>query len=136
TITECKLQSALQESEQRGEESKRQMIGLQAAAVLQTRYCDRVCGQLAAQEQKAGKKKSTRLVGDGLPRMLTGDVLFTQVVMHENAVEAESREKELKAKRRAERSEVLVQWKVEEIGRKERNKATKAVYEREKAEWE
>ncbi|KAG1724214.1 uncharacterized protein EDB91DRAFT_1062943, partial [Suillus paluster] len=136
TNTEHKLQAALQESERREEESKRQMIGLQAASVLQIRYCDKMRGQLAAQEDKAGRKKSTRLVGDGLPCMLTGDVFVAQVITHENAMEAEAREKELRAKRRAERSEELAHWKREEIERKEWNKATRAVYETQKAEWE
>ncbi|KAG2079588.1 hypothetical protein BD769DRAFT_1380450 [Suillus cothurnatus] len=111
TEAEHELQVALQESGQREEETKRQMIGLQAASVLQIQYCDRVHGQLAAQEEKAGRKKGTRLVGDGLPRMLTGDVFVAQVVTHENAMEAEAREKEMRAKRRAERSEELAHWK-------------------------
>jgi hypothetical protein len=136
TEAEHELQVALQESGQREEETKRQMIGLQAASVLQIQYCDRVRGQLAAQEEKAGRKKGTRLVGDGLPRMLTGDVFVAQVITHENAMEAEAREKEMRAKRRAERSEELAHWKREEIERKERNKATRANFEAQKLEWE
>ncbi|KAG2138039.1 uncharacterized protein EDB93DRAFT_1106411 [Suillus bovinus] len=123
TEAEHELQVALRESEQREEETKRQMIGLQAAS-------------LAAQEEKAGRKKGTRLVGDGLPRMLTGDVFVAQVITHENAMEAEARDKEMRAKRRAERSEELAHWKREEIERKERNKATRANFEAQKVEWE
>lgn len=103
------------------------MMGLQEASVLQIRYCDKMRGQLAAQEDKAGRKKSTRLVGDGLPCMLTGDVFVAQVIAHENGMEADAREKELRAKRRTERSEELARCKREEIDRKERNKATSAV---------
>ncbi|KAG1764982.1 hypothetical protein EDD22DRAFT_845579 [Suillus occidentalis] len=39
--------------------------------VLQIQYCNQVRGQLAAQEEKAGRKKGTRLIGDGLPRYHT-----------------------------------------------------------------
>ncbi|KAG1721217.1 hypothetical protein EDB19DRAFT_1646620 [Suillus lakei] len=115
TEAEHKLQVALQESGQHKEETKHQMIGLQAASVLQIQYCNQVHGQLAAQEEKAGRKKGTRLVGDGLPCMLTGDVFVAQVITHENAMEAEAREKEMRAKRRAEHSEELAHWKREEI---------------------
>ncbi|KAG0700691.1 hypothetical protein DFH29DRAFT_1000931 [Suillus ampliporus] len=101
----------------------------------QIRYCDRVCGQLAAQEDKAGRKRGTRLVGDGLPCILTGDVFVAQVITHENAMEAEAKEKEMRAKRRAEHSEELAQWKIEEIERKERNWTTRAIFEAQKAEW-
>ncbi|KAG2352005.1 hypothetical protein BDR07DRAFT_1384976 [Suillus spraguei] len=111
TKAEHELQVALLESEQHEEKSKHQMIGLQAASVL----------QLAAREDKAGRKKGTRLIGDGLPRMLTGDVFVAQVITHENAMEAEAREKETRAKRRAECSEELTHWKTEEIEWKERN---------------
>ncbi|KAG1835927.1 hypothetical protein DFJ58DRAFT_670170 [Suillus subalutaceus] len=119
TKAEHELQVALLESEQCEEESKHRMIGLQAASVLQVRYCDRVRGQLAVQEDKMGRKKGTRLIGDGLPRMLTGDVFVAQVITHENAMEAEAREKEIRAKRRAEHSEELAHWKTEEIEQKE-----------------
>ncbi|KAG2087996.1 uncharacterized protein F5147DRAFT_527855, partial [Suillus discolor] len=136
TKAEHKLQVALLESERCEEESKHQMIGLQRASVLQIRYCDRVRGQLAAQEDKAGRKKGTRFVGDGLPCMLTGDAFVAQVITYENAMEVEAREKEMRAKRRAEHSEELAHWKMEEIEQKERNQATRAIFEAQKAEWE
>ncbi|KAG1721208.1 uncharacterized protein EDB91DRAFT_1088538 [Suillus paluster] len=123
TEAEHKLQVALLESEQHEEESKHQTIGLQAAS-------------LAAREDKAGRKKGTRLVGDGLPRMLTGDVFVAQVITHKNAMEAEAREKEMRAKRRAEHSEELAHWKMEEIEWKEQNWATRAIFEAQKVEWE
>lgn len=63
------------------------VAGLQGAAMLQGRYCDAVRSQLAAQEEKVKKKKSNKVVGDGLSRLLT-DPQFIKVVRgHEEAPE-------------------------------------------------
>ncbi|KAH7917347.1 hypothetical protein BV22DRAFT_1135484 [Leucogyrophana mollusca] len=78
TEAERQLQDALRELEWCEENAKRKMIGMQAAAVLQTKYCNRVQSQLATQEKKKTKKNGTKLVGDGLPHLLTGDIFVAQ----------------------------------------------------------
>jgi len=42
---------------------------LQASNILNEAYAERLCTKLAAQEEKRNKKKLTKLVGDGLPRL-------------------------------------------------------------------
>ncbi|KAH7903374.1 hypothetical protein BJ138DRAFT_1020747 [Hygrophoropsis aurantiaca] len=136
TEAEHEMQEALRESKRREEIAKREMIVMQAAAVLQIRYCDRVRSQLATQEKKKTKQKSGRLVGDGLPRLLTGDVFVEKVIAHENAVEEEAKQKEVRARKRAEHSAVISEWKAAEKARIERNKAIKVIYKTEMAQWE
>jgi hypothetical protein len=52
TEREKKLMDALRESEARADALKDRVIGLQATAVLQDLYVDRVRGQLQGQEEK------------------------------------------------------------------------------------
>ncbi|KAG1742270.1 uncharacterized protein EDB91DRAFT_1000947, partial [Suillus paluster] len=47
-------------------------------------YCSQLRGQLANQEEKKqSKKKNGKLMGDGLPRLLSGDDFYKRVVNHE-----------------------------------------------------
>ncbi|KAG1775880.1 hypothetical protein EV702DRAFT_941050, partial [Suillus placidus] len=51
-------------------------------------YCKTLLSQLAAQEEKKLARKWEKLVGDGLPRLLTGDEFYHSVVDHNNAADA------------------------------------------------
>ena len=52
--------------------------GLQASNLLQGAYLERVRSQMHA--KKAGKARSDRLMGDGMPVALTGNEFFDHVV--------------------------------------------------------
>ena len=57
------------------------MLELQASNVLNEMYCDLLRHQLAHQEGKKTQRKGTgKLVGDGLPRLLSGDDVYEKVV--------------------------------------------------------
>ena len=69
--------------------SKGCMLQLQAAMVLQWLYCGHVRWQLGAKELKAKKGKNAgKLLGDGLPHLLTDNEFFEKVNGHWEAVEA------------------------------------------------
>ncbi|KDQ53821.1 hypothetical protein JAAARDRAFT_49664 [Jaapia argillacea MUCL 33604] len=128
TELERKLQEALQESENRGEEVKAQVVALQASVVLQTKYIKRAKAEPQSQEQKKSQGKNSWLVGDGLLRLLTGDVFYEQVVMHQLQQEEEEEEEEARESRLkwnwekwATFQEKMAEWKVEQAWAK-RNK--------------
>ena len=68
---------------------------MQSSAILHVMYCDRLTAQLAAQEERQKEKKKGQLNGDGLvPKLLTSDELYTQVVEYEKAVEQDKVDRE------------------------------------------
>jgi hypothetical protein len=71
TDMERKLQQALHEANSRNMHQKDMITGLQSATVLQGKYCETVHSQLAGDEEKKKGTKKGRLMGDGLPRLLT-----------------------------------------------------------------
>ncbi|KAI6162811.1 hypothetical protein EDD17DRAFT_1507684 [Pisolithus thermaeus] len=81
----------------------------------------KLSSQLAAQEekQKEQKKRKGKLVGNGLPRLLTGDEFYSQVVEFEKEG----------------RAEVTTAWKVAEIARREHNKVQRQEYKVELTAW-
>ncbi|TFK19805.1 hypothetical protein FA15DRAFT_547109, partial [Coprinopsis marcescibilis] len=82
TKTEAVLVAALQELHAETQGLKQCMVELQASNVLNETYCNKLHFQLAMKEEKAKNKGQRRgkLMGDGLPRMLTGDEFYERVV--------------------------------------------------------
>jgi hypothetical protein len=72
-------------------------------------------------------------MGDGLPRLLSGDVFYEAVVEHDKQQRQAEAEK---IARREERSEVLAQWKEQEDERKRQNKQIKVKYREAVEQWE
>ncbi|KII85727.1 hypothetical protein PLICRDRAFT_78940, partial [Plicaturopsis crispa FD-325 SS-3] len=80
TPNEVALLAALRESENREDELKRRVINLQAANILNESYCNKLRFQLAYMEQKKKAPHMKGTFGDGLPKLLTDDEFFEQVV--------------------------------------------------------
>jgi hypothetical protein len=112
------------------------MVAMQSALVLNGAYCDLVRSQLAAQEEKSKKKKKGRLVGDGLPRLLTAREFVRRVAEFEEKATEKATALEQRKATRAEKSEALKQWKVLDDERKERNKEIKNNWQERVREWE
>jgi hypothetical protein len=109
---------------------------MQSALVLNGAYVDLVRGQLAAQEKKKIEKKKGRLVGDGLPRLLTSREFVRRVTEFEkNAREKEEGLKQRKASRE-EKTAAMKDWKVLDDARKARNKVIKEEYTVRLKAWE
>jgi len=136
--TKRTYQDALRQSYTREDQSKAELIRVQSSVVLQAMFCERLSSQLAAQEekQKSAHKKKGKLVGDGLPRLLTGDEFHGRVVEHEKVVVEEDKAREERRKQRDERVEVMGPWKEAETARLERNRVQRQTYKDELALWE
>ncbi|TEB14130.1 hypothetical protein FA13DRAFT_1652018 [Coprinellus micaceus] len=78
---EALLHSAIQELQTDNELLQGQVIKMQAASILNEAHCNMLRFQLLQKEEKAKKGKGKgKLMGDGLPKMLSGDEFFQRVV--------------------------------------------------------
>ncbi|TFK17584.1 hypothetical protein FA15DRAFT_577952, partial [Coprinopsis marcescibilis] len=82
TTTEAVLIAALREATEEVKGLKQRVVELQASNILNEAYCNKLRFQLAMKEEKSKAKgqKKGKLMGDGLPRMLTSDKFHEQVV--------------------------------------------------------
>jgi len=137
TTNEVLLLAALHEANAREESLKLCLIELQATNILNEAYCSRPRGQLAHKEDKGKQTKGKgKLVGDGLPCLLSGDVFYEKVVDAEAGQRQEEREKVARKGLREDRAELLVEWKKQQEVRKADIAARRAQWEQEKEEWE
>ncbi|KAF8143793.1 hypothetical protein K438DRAFT_1454797, partial [Mycena galopus ATCC 62051] len=136
TALERELQIALRREQGKSKAQKLRLISMQSAMVLNGAYVDLVRGQLEAQEKKKSDKRKGRLVGDGLPRLLTSREFVNRVAEFER--NAREKEEALKARQasRAEKTSALKQWKELDDARKARNKEIREGYTQRVKEWE
>lgn len=136
TMTEIILLGALRESEEREASLKRRVLELQAANILNEAYCSRLRGQLAHKEdKKANPKGKGKLMGDGLPCLLSGDWFYERVVEAEAWQRREEQEKAARLESRDERSKALERWKEKQEERKAVIAARRVEWEEEKKVW-
>ncbi|KAF9229912.1 hypothetical protein BU15DRAFT_12101, partial [Melanogaster broomeanus] len=92
------------------------------------------------QEKMTGHAKSItkkgKLVGDGLPRLLTSDEFHSQVVEYEKVAVEEELAREERGKQRDEPTEAMGSWKEAEAARLERNQVRRQAFKDELATWE
>ncbi|KIK32131.1 hypothetical protein CY34DRAFT_102187 [Suillus luteus UH-Slu-Lm8-n1] len=116
---------------------KSSLVSMQSTIVLQSMFCDRLSSQLAAQEEKKqNSKRGGQLVGDGLPRLLTGDEFYHRVVEHQRAAEEEEAGREARRMEREGRAELLKTWKEAEAARLVRNEVRRTAYRDQVKLWE
>lgn len=82
THMEAELLAALHMAAGAHNAQRTSLLHAHATMVLQNTYCERVKGQLAASEKTAHRGKSKRLMGDGMPQLLTGEEFYQRVVDH------------------------------------------------------
>jgi hypothetical protein len=119
------LQDALREVIAENTTQKERLLEMQATTVLHTIYVDRARRQLQEHENVRKKKKSKRIMSDGMPHLLDGDEFFNKVVQAEEAQQKAAEEKAARKEQREKHAELLAEWKREEKARKERNKVVK-----------
>jgi hypothetical protein len=136
TDHEQKLQRALREANEREAYHKGCIVGLQASAILNGAYVDVVRGQLEAQEEKKKKKKKGRLVGDGLPRLLTAAAFVNRVVQFEADKVQKAADLVQRRSVREERAMALVEWKRLDDERKDMNEVMKDLWQEAVEDWE
>jgi hypothetical protein len=136
TDLERRLQQALRDANERDMQRKDVLAGLQSATVLQSKYCEEVRSQLAGNEEKKRGTKKGRLMGDGLPRLLTNPAFIDRVAEHEGNQKREVQEKMARKEAREGHKERLQQWKAAMAVRAEENEGLLAEWRLEVEEWE
>ncbi|KAF8906161.1 hypothetical protein CPB85DRAFT_1314271 [Mucidula mucida] len=92
---------------------RQRTVELQAANILNEVYCKSLREQLAFQDEKKRKGKGKgKLVGDGLPVLLTSDEFYERVVEFEKAQIQKERGKEERAANKESLQKELEEWKV------------------------
>lgn len=137
TMNKKRLLTALQESEERENALKDRIVELQASNILNEAFCSRISRQLAHQEKKKEKGKTGgKLMGSGLPCLLSDDGFFGKVVDQEETQSREVQEKATRQEMRGARAEALLQWKEQQNQRQNLIKARRLAWEEEKRVWE
>lgn len=138
TNIEKALLIALRESEAREADLRRRLNEAQASNILNELYCSKLRRQLAYSEEKRAKKQKGkgRLMGDGLPCLLSGDAFYEKVVDFETLQREEERRKEAKRQEKEDMAESLAAWKKDETARKSRNEAKRERYREAVKVWE
>ncbi|KIL56474.1 hypothetical protein M378DRAFT_1034675 [Amanita muscaria Koide BX008] len=135
---ETQLREALLAKQAQIDFLKGQVLQQQATMVLQRLYCARVRRQLAAKERKVDKngKKGGKLLGDGLPHLLTDDEFYERIKAHWEAVEVAELEQAARKQKKLDLAAELESWKKDEAERKKRNKDLDALWKTAIADWE
>lgn len=130
------LQDALMELIKRESHQEGAIHELRANMVLQSIYCERLRGQLHARESVGKEKKgSGKLLGDGLPRILTGDDFVKKV---QEFAQRQLEEEDARLQKRQEREQyasLLAKWKLLDGARKQKDKARTAEFKEEMRCW-
>ncbi|KAG6328433.1 hypothetical protein ID866_10657 [Astraeus odoratus] len=79
--TEVLLLAALHDAEATNVALKQWLITLHASNILNEMYCAKLHSQLAQHERKKGRKGKGKVLGDGLPWLLSGDEFYNKVVL-------------------------------------------------------
>ncbi|THU82179.1 hypothetical protein K435DRAFT_591595, partial [Dendrothele bispora CBS 962.96] len=103
TEREEELQLALKTLTQKYRLLKEKALSLQSSLVLNSMYCERLREQLAAQEEAKKRVSKARLMGDGMPKLLTSKEFISRVDAFTR--EAEEKEQALQ-KRQANKGEI------------------------------
>ncbi|KAF9005350.1 hypothetical protein BDZ89DRAFT_966568 [Hymenopellis radicata] len=117
---------------------RRRMMELQASNILNEAYCTVLREQLAFKTGKAKKKKeeiSGRLMGDGLPVLLTGDFFYERVVEWEKEQSRKKTQKEDRRVAKEARNARLDKWKEQCQERLKDIEEINAAWEVEKVQW-
>ncbi len=137
TEKERLLMAALEDRNMVISAQKIAISSLQAQTILHSAYVEDLRGRLEGKEEKNAKGKDRgRINTDGLPKILTQDMIFKAV--HE-AQELRNATKNAAVKRKDAKSrytDSVSAWKIREADRKDRNDALKAEWAEDVRKWE
>ncbi|TFK22488.1 hypothetical protein FA15DRAFT_596034 [Coprinopsis marcescibilis] len=137
TTNEALLIAALQEVTDDNERLRARVIQLQAASILNEAHCNMLRFRLLAKEEKAKKVGGKgKLMGDGLPRLLSGDEFYQKVVEFTEWQGQEEARKEARVDARVLWKEAVKRWEEDEVIRKEANEQIKAAHREKLSIWE
>ncbi|KIK82006.1 hypothetical protein PAXRUDRAFT_154760, partial [Paxillus rubicundulus Ve08.2h10] len=136
TTNEVLLLVALQEAEEQFTMYKKCVIALQAQAVLNKAYCNKLHYQLTSKEEKLTNPDIPgKLIEDGLPWLLFGDEFYERVVEFTQWQKEKAQEKEVRKERRKATKTTLDEWKKAEILWKAENMARWEQFHTARAAW-
>ncbi|KAF5334791.1 hypothetical protein D9611_012962 [Ephemerocybe angulata] len=136
TTNETLLLAALREATADNEALRRRVVESQAANILNEAYCNKLRFQLAAKEEKGKKKGKGKLMGDGLPRMLTGDEFYEKVVQFTEWQKEEEARKAAQIDNKALWQQAVKKWEEDEVVRKAENEAIKKRNKEKQTKWQ
>ena len=136
TSNELILLAALREAESWNVRSEMHAFELQASNILNEAYTERLRKALETKEEKRGKKKGIKLVGDGLPKLLSGDDFYELAQAKEKEVREFSRQKEARKEGRVAYDAAMEEWAMTDQGRKDERDTIKADNAKAKAAWD
>ncbi|TFK18352.1 hypothetical protein FA15DRAFT_603414 [Coprinopsis marcescibilis] len=135
--TEALLISALDQLQGENEHLRSWVIRLQAASILNEGHCNMLRFRLAAKEERAKKGGGRgKLLGDGLPRLLSGDDFFEKVVEFTEWQKAQEAKKEARVNAKAAWQDALRAWEEHKMVRKEEKDKMVTEYKEQVREWE
>jgi hypothetical protein len=136
TSNELLLLAALRESESRNVRTEIHAFELQASNILNEAYTERLRKALETKEEKKNKKRTvTKLVGDGLPRLLTGDTFYELAKEKEKEVQEIEKQKEARKGGRAAYRTAIEEWNEAEQARKDEITTIKANLDKAVTAW-
>ncbi|KIK76767.1 hypothetical protein PAXRUDRAFT_104184, partial [Paxillus rubicundulus Ve08.2h10] len=136
TKNEALLMGALWEAEECCQSYKQRVITLQAQAVLNEAYCNKLRFQLAFQEEKKSNPGAPgKLDVDGLPRLLSGDEFYERVVEFTRWQKEAVAKKETRKVARERLKAANEEWKKSEAERKAENSRRREHFHAEKEAW-
>lgn len=136
TSNELLLLTALREAESRNIRSEMHAFELQASNILNEAYTERLRKALETKEEKQGKKTGIKLVGDGLPKLLSGDDFYELAKAKEKEVRDVSRQKEARKEGRVAYDAAVEEWAARDQTRKDERDSIKANNLKTKAAWD
>ena len=136
TSNELLLLAALREAESRNVRAEIHAFEFQASNILNEAYTERLRKALEAKEEKRGKKKGIKLVGDGLPKLLSGDEFYELAQAKEKEVREVSRQKEARKEGQIAYDAAVEEWATADKKRKDERDAIKANNTKTKAAWD
>ena len=135
TSQAAELQHALRESQDREYRILAALTVERTRLVLADMHLGRIKRQLYAKEEKKKKKNLGRLMGDGLPRLLTGDAFVALSREYRDAQEVAALDKAKKAEEKVVRSKLQACWKVEQAKVDAANAEALRSYQGDLAKW-
>ncbi|KAK7692708.1 hypothetical protein QCA50_004341 [Cerrena zonata] len=135
TDRERLLMVIIKEAEQENQVLRRRVMELQAANILNEAYCKTLREQLAFKDKGKGKEKGDRLLGDGLPVLLTDDFFMKRVEEWEKEQQKKRTEKMKRDVDKKAHSEKLAEWKIQKKNRQEAINKINADWEAAKQQW-
>ncbi|CAK5278846.1 unnamed protein product [Mycena citricolor] len=128
TPLEHDMQEGLRELLETNQSQKSSLVTMQSKMVIHTTYVSRVQGQLEAEEEKKKKKRKGRLVGDGLPRLLTHPDFVRRVQASNEITVQKEAESAQRKETREEREKARVEWKKQDDVRRHENQSLHAIW--------